>query len=52
VTDIVSERQRRVDLWYAVAQQDLSDIELQRLRELGIYGGAQGIWVKDFSLRL
>jgi hypothetical protein len=45
MTDIVSERQRRVDLWYALAQQDLNDIEPQRLRDLGIYGGAQGIWV-------
>ena len=45
MTDIVSERQRRVDLWYTLAQQDLNDIEPQRLRELGIYAGAQGIWV-------
>jgi putative restriction endonuclease len=45
MTDIASERQRRQDLWYALAQRDLNDTEPQRLRELGIYGGAQGIWV-------
>jgi putative restriction endonuclease len=45
MTDIASERQRRVDLWHALAQQDLDDIEPQRLRDLGVYGGAQGIWV-------
>jgi hypothetical protein len=43
--DLSSERKRRLDLWHKIANEDLSDIKPQRLRELGIYGGAQGIWV-------
>ena len=46
MSDVETERQRRLHLWHQIAQeQDLKSIEPQRLRELGIYGGAQGIWV-------
>jgi putative restriction endonuclease len=46
MSDVETERQRRLHLWHQIAQeQDLNSIEPQRLRELGIYGGAQGIWV-------
>ena len=46
MSDVETERQRRLSLWHQIAQeQDLNSIEPQRLRELGIYGGAQGIWV-------
>jgi hypothetical protein len=47
MTDIASERQRRVDLWHALAQQDLDDIEPQRLRDLGVYGGAGNLGRQD-----
>jgi putative restriction endonuclease len=45
MTDIKSERERRLALWQMIAKEDLHNIKPQRLRELGIYGGAQGIWV-------
>src|ERR1700678_4528515 len=43
--DVNSERKRRLNLWHEIAKEDLNDIEPKRLRYLGIYGGAQGIWV-------
>ena len=45
MTDVASERQRRLDLSHKLAPQNLDDVEPQLLRQLGIYGGAQGIWV-------
>lgn len=42
---IASERARRSSLWDALASVDKGDIPPQQLREFGIYGGAQGIWV-------
>ena len=42
---VASERQRRLDLWHKLSAHNLDDIEPQLLRQLGIYGGAQGIWV-------
>jgi putative restriction endonuclease len=46
MNDLETERQRRLQLWHQIAQeQDLNSVEPQRLRALGIYGGAQGIWV-------
>ena len=45
MVDVISERERRLKLWNSIAQEDLTDIQPQRLRDLGIYGGAQGIWV-------
>ncbi len=40
------ERDRRQHLWEAVlAEPEPGSIPKARLRELGIYGGAQGIWV-------
>jgi putative restriction endonuclease len=45
MTDAISERDRRLSLWHSLSNERLDDIEPQRLRDLGIYGGAQGIWV-------
>jgi hypothetical protein len=45
MTDVASETSRRLGLWNTISQERPSDIEPARLRELGIYGGAQGIWV-------
>jgi hypothetical protein len=50
MSDVETERQRRLHLWRQIAQeQDLNSIEPQRLRALGIYGGAQGIWVDPLA---
>ena len=43
--DAISERDRRLSLWHSLSKEPLDDIQPQRLRDLGIYGGAQGIWV-------
>lgn len=43
--DIASETARRTELWQKVSEEGVDDIEPSRLRDLGIYGGAQGIWV-------
>lgn len=40
-----SEIARRFDLWRTMSAEDIDDVEPGRLRDLGIYGGAQGIWV-------
>jgi putative restriction endonuclease len=45
MTDAISERDRRLSLWHSLSNERSDDIEPQRLRDLGIYGGAQGIWV-------
>jgi putative restriction endonuclease len=45
MVDAVSEKERRLNLWHSLSQEDLDDVEPKKLRELGIYGGAQGIWV-------
>jgi putative restriction endonuclease len=45
MTDIEKERERRLTLWHEIEKEDLNSIEPKRLRALGIYGGAQGIWV-------
>src|SRR6516162_9236424 len=46
MTDVSNEYERRIQLWRAAtAEGNLDDMEPQRLRDLGIYGGAQGIWV-------
>ena len=45
MTDAISERDRRLSLWHSLSNERLDDVEPQRLRDLGIYGGAQGIWV-------
>jgi putative restriction endonuclease len=43
---VVEERARREAMWASVqAAGDLSRLPPQLLRELGVYGGAQGIWV-------
>src|ERR671912_319112 len=39
------ERQHRKRLWAELSAHDLGDLEPSFLRDLGIYGGAQGIWV-------
>ena len=43
--DVVPEKDRRLKLWKTLSSENLEEIEPQRLRELKIYGGAQGIWV-------
>ena len=43
--DVVPEKDRRLKLWKTLSSENLEEIEPQRLRELGVYGGAQGIWV-------
>lgn len=45
MTDVGTEITRRIDLWRTISKQRLDDLEPARLRDLGIYGGAQGIWV-------
>lgn len=35
----------RKRLWAELSAHDLGDLEPKLLRDLGIYGGAQGIWV-------
>jgi hypothetical protein len=43
--DVTSEKDRRLNLWHTVSHDNLDGLEPQGLRDLGIYGGAQGIWV-------
>ena len=43
--DVTSEHNRRLNLWHTISKERLDDLEPGRLRDLGIYGGAQGIWV-------
>jgi hypothetical protein len=45
MVDKASETARRLDLWKTISNERLDDLEPGRLRDLGIYGGAQGIWV-------
>jgi putative restriction endonuclease len=39
------ERDRRVGLWSSLKDLDSDDVPAAILRDLGIYGGAQGTWV-------
>jgi len=43
--DVISEKDRRLSLWHSISNGDLENIAPNDLRSLGIYGGAQGIWV-------
>jgi len=43
--NVISEKDRRLRLWHSLAGENLQDIEPQKLRDIGLYGGAQGIWV-------
>jgi putative restriction endonuclease len=43
--DVASEKDRRLTLWRTLISEDIDDIQPKRLRDLRIYGGAQGIWV-------
>ena len=45
MADVASETTRRFELWKTLSKERLDNLEPARLRELGIYGGAQGIWV-------
>jgi hypothetical protein len=46
MTNVSSELDRRLQMWRAIiAEGNPNDVEPRRLRDLGIYGGAQGIWV-------
>jgi putative restriction endonuclease len=44
-TPIEIERARRLGLMSTLLSMSTEDIEPSRLRELGVYGGAQGVWV-------
>ena len=48
---IVTERRHRYDLWGILSAEGATDVAPSRLRELGIYGGAQGIWVDKTRTR-
>ena len=39
------ERERRLGLWRELRALDPDNLSASSLRELGVYGGAQGIWV-------
>lgn len=41
----MDEREYRLSLWADLSQRDPGDLEPKLLRDLGVYGGAQGIWV-------
>jgi putative restriction endonuclease len=43
--DVTVERATRLELWSQLEYEGATSIEAGRLRELGVYGGAQGIWV-------
>jgi putative restriction endonuclease len=43
--DVISEKNRRLNLWHSLSNENLNNIDPQKLRDLSIYGGAQGIWV-------
>ena len=43
--DLISEKDRRLRIWHSISNEDLDNFEPKQLRNLGIYGGAQGIWV-------
>ena len=43
--DIRAERTIREELWDVLKKEGQSEVAPQRLRDLGAYGGAQGIWV-------
>ena len=45
MTDVAFEKDRRLNLWKTLSSENVEDIEPRRLRDLRIYGGAQGIWV-------
>jgi putative restriction endonuclease len=39
------ERERRLGLWRELRAVGPDNVSASTLRELGVYGGAQGIWV-------
>jgi putative restriction endonuclease len=43
--DVKSEIARRLELWRTISHENSDELEPGRLRDLVIYGGAQGIWV-------
>lgn len=43
--EITAERELRIRLWEEIGRDDRSNVQPRLLRERGIYGGAQGIWV-------
>jgi hypothetical protein len=43
--DAALEVARRLELWRTISAESVDDVAPGRIRELGIYGGAQGIWV-------
>lgn len=45
VADVSAERALRLEIWEQLQAQGIEGVEPARIRELGIYGGAQGIWV-------
>jgi putative restriction endonuclease len=45
LTVTTQEHRRRLELWRQIEEAAASGIERGRLRQLGIYGGAQGVWI-------
>lgn len=43
--EVDAERALRLEIWAQLLSDDVETVEPSRIRELGIYGGAQGIWV-------
>ena len=39
------EQERRLELWGALKNLGPNNISARSLRDLGVYGGAQGIWI-------
>jgi HNH endonuclease len=48
---VVAERMHRYQLWATLNAEDATAVAPARLRELGVYGGAQGIWVDKARTR-
>src|SRR5215469_9071585 len=45
MTDATQESDRRWRIWSVLKAENAANIQPQQLRQLGVYGGAQGIWV-------
>jgi hypothetical protein len=43
--DVISDKDRRINRWHTISKEPLNDLEPGRWRDLGIYSGAQGIWI-------
>jgi hypothetical protein len=45
MSPITDERERRLRLWQELVERGADDLDPSLLRDLNVYGGAQGIWV-------